>query len=135
MYFIRQDTTGGVFEGSWISTLLRENSREFQEVPQETCEDCLYEMKDWEEQQEILKKTNSLHEGELKTLNRPCSSLQSEQEYLNEEENMDELCEDNIRHKEDQHELIPRQSDENIEQTDQCTSYTSIVPQMFLSGA
>ena len=134
VFFIFQDTTGGVFEDSWISTLLRKNSKEFQKVPQATCEDCLYEMKDWEEQ-DILRKTNSLHEGELKTLKEPCSFRQSEEEYLNEETNMnDKLCEDDTRDKEDQHELLSRESDTNIKQTDQCTSYTSVVPQIFLSG-
>ncbi len=124
-----------MFEDYWVSTLSRENSREFQEVPQATCEDCLYEIREWEEQQEILRKTNSLHERELKTLTS--SSLQSEEEYLKETNIDAESCEDNIGDKEDQEELLPHECNGNIEQSDQCVSSyqkSNIVPKIVLSG-
>ncbi|CAB4018758.1 adhesion G -coupled receptor L2-like isoform X7 [Paramuricea clavata] len=130
--FQDEDTTGGVFEDDLMTTLSRENSREFQDVPQATCEDCLYEIKEWEEQQEILGKTNSFLERELKTLKAPCGALKPEQRYLNQETNMDDkLCQDNIKDKEEQQELLPDESD--IKQSDQCKSFISVVPHIVLS--
>jgi hypothetical protein len=122
-----------VFEDDLMLSLSRENSREFQDVPQATCEDCLYGIKEWKEQQEILGKTNSFHERELKTLKAPCGALKPEQRYLNQETNMDDkLCQDNIKDKEERQELLPDESD--IKQSDQCKSFISVVPHIVLSG-
>lgn len=120
-----------MFEDSTMSIISRENSQEFQEVPPATGEDHLYEIREWEEQQEITK-TNSLHELELKTINGLRSSIESKQEYLNEDTNIDdELPLDHIN-KEEQHGLLHNQSDPG--KTDKCTSYTSIIPHIVLSG-
>ena len=121
-----------MFEDDVTSKLSRENSQEFQEVPPATCEDYLYEIREWEEQQEITK-INSLHERELKTSNGPSSSQESKQQYLNADTNIDdELSLDNTTDKEEQHGLLRNQSDPR--KTDKCTSYTSIIPHIVLSG-
>lgn len=143
-YFFYQNTTGGVFEGHWMSAVSRGNSQEFLEVPQETCEDCLYQVKEWEEQQEILRKTSSLQEQDLKRLERKepyCRSLESENEYSDEDlshetniEKEDKLCRENTTHKKDQHEKLYTNDSESDKDTEQRTSYTSIVPHIILSG-
>lgn len=121
-----------MFEDHTMSTISRENSQEFQEVPPATCEDYLYEIREWEEQQEITK-TNSLQERELKTLDGPCRSLESKQQYLNAETNIDdESSLDNTTDKEEEHGLLRYQSDPG--KTEKCTSYTSIIPHIVLSG-
>ena len=120
-----------MFEEYWISTLSHKNSQEFQEAPQATCEDCLYEMREWEEQQEVSRKTNSLHERELKTLKETCRSLESEKEHFDKETSMNDVCEGNID-KDDEHELLS--GDKNNEEPEKCPSYTSFIPHIVLSG-
>lgn len=123
-----------MFEDYPISTLTLESSPEFHEVPQSTCEDCLYEIREGKKQPEILRKTNSLYERELKTASeRPSSHDSEETEPLNQESNKDdELCESSVRGQEDHDESLSQKNDKKNSYPSK--SYTTILPHIVLSG-